>query len=200
MSPHINPIRPATTLRRSGVLVPMSQRIHDRKAQSRCGATVAPLGIGTSTASERLLDCEGARHVLTPEPFVMFQTTRGGGNLRVEGYTLAVPLMTVAAFPTLRLIPTAKGLSPMSQVQGRTADLAEAAAAQKKRLIRIFSRDGVIDPEEMEVLQEQEAHTRALDEKADDEVYAAAVVKLGRRSNRVIRLNRELFPEFDPAA
>lgn len=88
----------------------------------------------------------------------------------------------------------------MAQVLGRTADLAEAAAAQKKRLIRIFSRDGVIDAEEMEVLQEQDAQTRALDEKADDEVYAAAVVKLGRRSGRVKRLNRELFPEFDPAA
>lgn len=87
----------------------------------------------------------------------------------------------------------------MAQVQERTADLAEAAAAQKKRLIRIFSRDGVIDAEEMEVLQEQDAHARALDEKADDEVYAAAVVKLGRRSQRVVRLNRELFPD-DPTA
>lgn len=88
----------------------------------------------------------------------------------------------------------------MAQVQGRTADLAEAAAAQKKRLIRIFSRDGVIDDEEMEVIREQEAHARALDEKADDEVFAAAVVKLGRRSNRVQRLNRELFPNYDDAA
>jgi len=88
----------------------------------------------------------------------------------------------------------------MAQVQGRTADLAEAAAAEKKRLIRIFSRDGVIDDEEMEVLREQETHARALDEKADDEVYAAAVVKLGRRSNRVIRLNRELFSDGPEAA
>ncbi len=86
----------------------------------------------------------------------------------------------------------------MAQVQGRTADLAERASEQKKRLIRIFSRDGVIDAEEMEVLQEQDAHARALDEKADDEVYAAAVVKLGRRAQRVRRLNRELFPDFDP--
>lgn len=88
----------------------------------------------------------------------------------------------------------------MSQVQGRTADLAEAAAAQKKRLIRIFSRDGVIDPEEMEALQAQDEDQRALDEKADDEVYAAAVVKLGRRAQRVRRLNRELFPDLDPTA
>ena len=87
----------------------------------------------------------------------------------------------------------------MAQVQGRTADLADAAAAQKRRLIRIFSRDGVIDDEEMEVLREQDSHARALDEKADDEVYAAAVVKVGRHSQRVIRLNRELFPE-DPTA
>lgn len=88
----------------------------------------------------------------------------------------------------------------MAQVPGRTADLADAAAAQKRRLIRIFSRDGVLDDEEMEVLREQDMHTRALDEKADDEVYAAAVVKLGRRSDRVVRLNRELFPTYDDAA
>lgn len=176
----------------------------------RCGATCAPWGSETSTAIERMAADASERigHGAFPAAlaaqlaFVMFQTTRGGGNNDVATRT-AVPTFTLAAFPALRLVPviySRERIPAMAQVPGRSFDLAETAITQKRRLIRIFSRDGLIDDEELAILQAQEEHASALYEKADDEVYAAAVVKLGRRNNRVQRLTRELFPDFDPAA
>ncbi len=89
----------------------------------------------------------------------------------------------------------------MAMVETRAQELADSARVLKRSLIRIVSRDGEIDEEELQVLQAFNEHQHDLEEKAEDEAFGIAMLRRGRESDRVIRLGRQMFtPEFDPAA
>lgn len=85
------------------------------------------------------------------------------------------------------------------QMESRAQELADATRALKRGIIRIVSRDGVIDDEEMEVLQGFNGLEHDLEEKAEDEAFAIAMIRRGRESDRVVRLGRQMFNP-DPSA
>jgi hypothetical protein len=93
------------------------------------------------------------------------------------------------------------GTRDMAMVETRAHEIADGARTMKRSLIRLVSRDGEIDEEEMALVRAFDEHQHELEEKAEDEVFGIAMFRRGRGSDRVVRLGRQLFtPEFDPAA
>lgn len=85
----------------------------------------------------------------------------------------------------------------MAMVESRAQELADQARALKKRVIRVVSRDGVIDDEELEVLQALNELEHSYQEKAEDEAFGVAMMRRGRNSDRVVRLGRQMFGSSD---
>lgn len=119
--------------------------------------------------------------------------------------TLAAP--PLGTFPTITLNPrpgSMPGINdrtrPVMQAESRAQELANNTQGMKRLLIRIVSRDGVIDDEEMLLLQQFNDHKEELEEKAEDEAFGFAMIRRGRDSDRVIRLGRQMFGDGDSAA
>lgn len=78
--------------------------------------------------------------------------------------------------------------------------IAEAQRRHRQHLMRVVSRDGLIDEEELALIAEAKALEERTTAKAEDELFAMAVYHNGRGSHRVRRLARQLFRPLDPSA
>lgn len=91
------------------------------------------------------------------------------------------------------------GESRVSQAENRTYGLADSVRSLRRNHLRIASRDGVIDAEEKAI---DEALIRLgddLEQKADDERAAIALIRVGRtKHTRGIVV--DLFPSIGPEA
>jgi hypothetical protein len=88
----------------------------------------------------------------------------------------------------------------MSMKESRAAELAESAQLIRRAVLRVFVRDGVVDEEELAILQDLTTHEDGLTEKAEDELLAIGLFRRSRRSDHVQRLARQILPDPDSAA
>jgi hypothetical protein len=87
-----------------------------------------------------------------------------------------------------------KEVIPMSQRQPEIVEIAEGMGEGKRLVMRIFSRDGVIDEEEFAALEQLNRTERRTYQHADDQAFALALTRVGRHSDRVQRMERQIFP------
>jgi hypothetical protein len=93
-----------------------------------------------------------------------------------------------------------KEVIPMSQRQPEIVEIAEDMGECKRLVMRIFSRDGVIDEEEFAALERLNGTEKRCYTKADDEAFGLAMARIGRGSDRVTRLGKQLFATDPDAA
>jgi hypothetical protein len=85
----------------------------------------------------------------------------------------------------------------MSQVECRTYRLATRVQTARRNHLRIAARDGAIDPEEQAIADELMSISEELEQKADDELGAIALLRTGRtKHTRGIIV--DLFPSIGP--
>ena len=124
---------------------------------------------------------------------------RDGGYLVEMVGTLPNPhaavTRTLAPIPRPALITgiNHKDVMDMAQRQPEMVEIAEQIGEIKKAMIRIFSRDGVIDEEEFAIAELVNRTERRVYTKADDEAFGLAMIRVGRESDRVTRLGRQMF-------
>lgn len=83
----------------------------------------------------------------------------------------------------------------MSMKESRAHELALSAQEIRRAVMRVFVRDGVVDEEELAILQDLTTHEDGLTEKAEDELLAVGLFRRGRRSDHVQRLGRQIPPD-----
>jgi hypothetical protein len=93
-----------------------------------------------------------------------------------------------------------ESIPAMSMKESRAAELAERAQLIRRAVMRVFVRDGVVDEEELAILQDLATHEDGLTEKAEDELLAIGLFRRSRRSDHVQRLARQILPDPDSAA
>ena len=86
-----------------------------------------------------------------------------------------------------------KDVIEMAQRQPEIVEIAEELGEGKKLVMRIFARDGVIDEEEFAALEVLNRNEKRVYRKADDEAFGLAMIRVGRESDRVTRLGRQMF-------
>ena len=87
----------------------------------------------------------------------------------------------------------------MSQVESRTYRLAGDVSRIRRAFMRVAVADGVVTTQEEAISQELQALEDALDQKADDERAAFALIRTGRtKHTRGIVV--DLFPSIGPEA
>jgi hypothetical protein len=123
-----------------------------------------------------------------------------GGYPGVDGGTNpilhAAVTRTIPPKPRPVLMPDInhKEVIPMSQRQPEIVEIAEGMGEGKRLVMRIFSRDGVIDEEEFAALEQLNRTERRTYQHADDQAFALALTRVGRHSDRVQRMERQIFP------
>ena len=83
----------------------------------------------------------------------------------------------------------------MSMKESRAHELAMSAQQIRRAVMRVFVRDGVVDEEELAILQQMTTHEDGLTEKAEDELLAVALLRRSRHSDHVQRLGRQILPD-----
>lgn len=113
----------------------------------------------------------------------------------------AVPVISIFAPQSSgRLISQPrKERNAVSQVESRTYRIATAVRSARRNHLRIAARDGVIDADETALMNALIAIETDLEEKADDERAAFALIRTGRtKHTRGIVV--DLFPQIGPEA
>lgn len=116
-------------------------------------------------------------------------------------HTLSLPLFPLPGSITV-IDPTDPrtslpvGETPaMSMKESRAHELALSAQEIRRAVMRVFVRDGVVDEEELAILQDLTTHEDGLTEKAEDELLAVALLRRIRHSDHVQRLGRQILPD-----
>lgn len=148
-----------------------------------------------TTRANRSIEQRGANHVIPSE-----QTGAGGVALAIGAAGVRCAITSMRRHGAGRLIELRKGArTPVGQIERRSYRLADNVRSMRRTHLRIATRDGVIDAEERALDEALNRLGDELEQKADDERAAIALIRTGRtKHTRGIVV--DLFPSIGPEA
>ena len=173
-----------SSLSQSGVL-PLGVPV---PASQQCGVgTAITLVVDTSNPFAKGSPCKNRDTTCRKR-----EKPRDGGAL-AEGLTAVTRTLVPKPRPAIMPGINHKDVIEMAQRQPEIVEIAEELGEGKKLVMRIFARDGVIDEEEFAALEVLNRSEKRVYRKADDEAFGLAMIRVGRESDRVTRLGRQMF-------